>query len=226
VNEFVIPDTPKIRDVIVFGLGQIASLTWFVLTHDSPYRVVAFTVDAEYLCEKTLHDLPVVPFEELANTYPPESHAIHLPIGWKEMNGLRTRKLAEAKDKGYRSISYVSSRSVLWPDLRPVSHGQIHNSVNIGPFVELGENCLIYQQAVISHHTKLGDNCYLGPNAMILAGATVGDNCVLGAASRILSGVTIAPRCFIGAGAIVTKDTEYEGLYVGLPARRRSISPQ
>ena len=36
----------------------------------------------------------------------------------------------------------------------------------------------------------------------------------------ILGGVTIAPGCVIGAGAVVTRSTERDGVYVGVPARR------
>ncbi|WP_375432495.1 acyltransferase [uncultured Friedmanniella sp.] len=48
----------------------------------------------------------------------------------------------------------------------------------------------------------------------------VEDGCWLGANVVVLSGVRIASGCVIGAGAIVTKDTEPDGVYVGVPARR------
>jgi maltose O-acetyltransferase len=36
----------------------------------------------------------------------------------------------------------------------------------------------------------------------------------------ILPSVTIGPGCIVGAGAVVTKDLEPNGVYVGVPARR------
>lgn len=41
----------------------------------------------------------------------------------------------------------------------------------------------------------------------------------IGANATVLSGVTIATGCVIGAGAVVTKDTEPNGVYFGTPAR-------
>lgn len=42
----------------------------------------------------------------------------------------------------------------------------------------------------------------------------------LGARVTVMPGVTIAPGCVIAAGALVTKDTEPNGLYAGVPAKR------
>lgn len=41
----------------------------------------------------------------------------------------------------------------------------------------------------------------------------------IGANATIIGGVTIAERCVIGAGAVVTRDTEPGGVYLGVPAR-------
>lgn len=48
----------------------------------------------------------------------------------------------------------------------------------------------------------------------------VGSGCWIGANVTILPGVTIGRGCVIGAGALVTKDCEPNGLYVGVPAKR------
>ena len=37
------------QDIVVFGTGDIAELAHFYFTHDSAYRVVAFTVDAAFI---------------------------------------------------------------------------------------------------------------------------------------------------------------------------------
>ena len=59
------------------------------------------------------------------------------------------------------------------------------------------------------------------------AGVRIGDGCWLGAAAGVivLPGVTIGPGCLISAGPVVTKDTEPNGIYVGIPARRVRTLP-
>src|SRR4051812_43048517 len=99
--------TAEPRRVVLFGVGAIAELAHFYLTHDSPHEVVAFTVDGDYLREDTFHDLPVVPFETVEDAFPPAEAAMFLPISFKRMNHLREERLDSAKAKGYKVISYV-----------------------------------------------------------------------------------------------------------------------
>ena len=66
---------------------------------------------------------------------------------------------------------------------------------------------------VISDETKrAGKNVYKS--------IVVKDGCWIGAASTILPGVTIAEGCVIAAGSVVTKSTEPNGVYAGVPAKR------
>ena len=57
------------RPVVVFGNLASSALARFVLEHDSPYRVAAFTVDAAY-CNGDSHEgLPLLPFETLEREF-------------------------------------------------------------------------------------------------------------------------------------------------------------
>lgn len=51
-------------------------------------------------------------------------------------------------------------------------------------------------------------------------GIKIGDDVWLGAGAKVLDGVTIADGTIVGMGALVTKDTEPYGVYVGIPARK------
>lgn len=89
------------------------------------------------------------------------------------------------------------------------------------------------------------DEVFIGPNVTFTAtthdlgpsgrraGALVSDpirigrGAWIGAGATILPGVTVAPGCVIAAGAVVTRSTEPDGLYAGVPARRlRSFDDQ
>ena len=47
----------------------------------------------------------------------------------------------------------------------------------------------------------------------------IGNDVWIGLGAQIMAGVKIADGCVIGAGAVVTKDTEPYGVYLGVPAR-------
>jgi acetyltransferase-like isoleucine patch superfamily enzyme len=63
----------------------------------------------------------------------------------------------------------------------------------------------------------------LGPYSHSIA---IGDGCWIGVGAIILPGVTVAPGCVIGAGAVVTKSTEPNGVYAGVPALRIKDLPE
>lgn len=46
------------------------------------------------------------------------------------------------------------------------------------------------------------------------------DGCWIGACTTIMPGVKIAKGCVIGSHSLVLKDTEPNGLYTGIPAKR------
>lgn len=46
------------------------------------------------------------------------------------------------------------------------------------------------------------------------------DNVWIGAKATVLSGVTVQTGCVIGAGAVLSRSTEPNGVYAGVPARR------
>jgi len=87
--------TPR-RKVVLYGNRQMATFAQAVLTHDSPYEVVAFTVDDALITETTLLGLPVVPFENVERLYPPEDHSAHIAVGFRRVNGVRAGKLHQA----------------------------------------------------------------------------------------------------------------------------------
>jgi acetyltransferase-like isoleucine patch superfamily enzyme len=76
----------------------------------------------------------------------------------------------------------------------------------------------------LSHDVELGDHCFVAPRASIGGRARIGANCVIGANSTIANGLQVAPRCFVAAGAVVTADTQPDGIYRGNPARRSPVT--
>jgi len=106
-----------VGNIVLFGNGQVASVAYYCLTHDSPHQVVAFTVDQKYIKEQTLFNLPVIPFEQVETFYPPAEYQMLVSVSFRQVNKLRAEKYHHAKAKGYQLISYVSAQAVTWPDL-------------------------------------------------------------------------------------------------------------
>ena len=52
------------KKTIIFGTGDLAKLIQKYLTRDSTHEVVAFTCHQEFITEKNIDGLPVIPFEK------------------------------------------------------------------------------------------------------------------------------------------------------------------
>lgn len=214
---------PAPTQVVIFGAEKFASLAWYVLTHDSPYQVAGFTVDAAWCPTAPLHGLPVVPFEQLERYFPPEEYALLIALGWKRCNRLRAAKYAESRARGYTLVSYVASRALVWPDLQAGENTLIYEGANVQPFARIGANTILRNACNIGHHAVIGEHAFLAAHSVVGGGATVGERCFLGLNSTVRDGVTVAPGCVVAAGALVTADTEPDGLYIGVPARRQPL---
>lgn len=209
------------RDIVLFGAGRYASMHWYLLAHDSPYRVVAFTAD-EAFCQGTgLHGLPLVPFESIEQRFPPGDYLMCLAIGYVGLNRLRQEKMARATDKGYTLVSYLSSRALVSPTATVGRNCMIFEGAVLEPFASIGDNCVLRPGSVVQSLAHIAPHCFVATGAVVAPGARVEENCVLGLNSMVGEGVQVAPRCIVGAGAAVLTDTEPDGVYMGVPATRR-----
>jgi sugar O-acyltransferase (sialic acid O-acetyltransferase NeuD family) len=211
-------------DVVIFGLGPFASLVWYVLTHDSPHRVVGFTADRAFCQVERLHDLPVLPFDALEDRFAPSRVRLLLALGARQVNGLRADRFQEARRRGYGFVSYVASRAMVWPDLRIGENCMLFEGCMVHPFAVIGDNCILRSGSHVSHHATVADHCFLAAHAVVAGSASIGERCFLGLNSSVRDGVQIAARCIVAAGAVVTADTTEGGVYMGVPARRRDMT--
>jgi len=101
---------------------------------------------------------------------------------------------------------------------RSVNFGSEPYLIRIGEFVRISSNVKFVNHDGAIHvmrqlHNKKYD---------IITPIKVGDNVFIGTDSIILPGVEIGNNCIIGAGSIVTRNTEPNSVYAGIPAKRIS----
>ena len=131
-------------DVVIFGrkwiLPPLGAFTYDTIAHTVWFW---FTVHQQYMPETgEFEGLPVVPFEELKERFPPDAFSAFAPLSHRRMNRLREEVYREFKSHGYSLISYISSRATRFPES------------------PIGENCLILEDNTI-HKQSIGDNVIL-----------------------------------------------------------------
>jgi len=89
----------------------------------------------------------------------------------------------------------------------------ILEDVTIQPFVEFGDDVIVWSGNHIGHHSKIGNHCFITSHVVISGNVEVGDYCFLGVNSTIRDGIKIANHCVIGAGAVILKNTKEKEVY-------------
>jgi sugar O-acyltransferase (sialic acid O-acetyltransferase NeuD family) len=206
------------KPVVIFGAGPFAQVAAVYLTKDSPRDVVAYTVDGEYLTNGEFAGLPVLPFENLLDTHPPDRVDVLVAAGFRGVNRVRREIYERCKRLGYEFISYVSSRAYLMSD-EPIGENTFIFEANvIQPFVEIGDNVVLWSGNHIGHHSRIADHCFIASHAVVSGHVTIGESSFVGVNATLRDGISLAPRCVIGAGAVVLADQEEGTVLRATPA--------
>ena len=203
--------------VVVFGVGDWAELAHFYFHQDSSHEVVAFTVDRPFLKDSVFKNLPVVPFDEIVAAFPPDRFSMFIPISFKKMNHLRADKYREAKQLGYRLISYVSSKATTWPGFQCGDNCFIFEDNTIQPFVEIGNDVVMWSGNHIGHHSKIKDHVMITSHVVISGHCTIEEHCFLGVNSTVRDETVVARETLVGMGVTIARDTKEFEIY-RLPA--------
>jgi acetyltransferase-like isoleucine patch superfamily enzyme len=91
-----------------------------------------------------------------------------------------------------------------------------HGGVTIGNDVRIAAHSVI----IPANHQMVGPAESIYRKPVIREGITIENDVWIGTHCVIVDGVRIAEGCVIAAGAIVTRSTEANGIYAGVPARR------
>jgi sugar O-acyltransferase (sialic acid O-acetyltransferase NeuD family) len=207
------------RPLVLIGAGEFAQIACEYFEHDSDYDVVAFSVEQEYLAQPALADRPVVPYETLEALYPPSDVEVFVAIPASKLNRLRTRFYQDAKRRGYRFATYVSSRAFVWRNVELGENSFIFEGNVIQPFVSIGNNCVLWSGNHVGHRTVVRDNVFVASHAVISGYCEIGESSFIGVNATFNDHVKVARDNVIGSGALVTRDTEAGLIYVGSPAR-------
>jgi len=213
-----------VRDVVIFGIGQIAEVIHYYLSQEGGRTVAAFTVDRAYRTADELFGLPIVDFEDVEARYPPSDYEMFVAVSFKQVNKLREAKVAAAEAKGYALTSHVSPRATVWPGLVLHPNTIIMENNVIQPFVKIGRNVTMWSGNHVGHHSRIGDNCFIASHVVVSGSCEIGAGSFIGVNATLRDNITIGARNVIGAGALILASTEDEAVFIG-PATPQAKVP-
>ena len=85
----------------------------------------------------------------------------------------------------------------------------------------VGENVLLNVGCSLAHDGTVGAHSFFGPGVITAGNVRIGARNFVGVGTVVSDGIRTADDVQTGAGAVVVRDCEESGLYVGVPARLR-----
>lgn len=89
----------------------------------------------------------------------------------------------------------------------------------IDQHVHLSDNVLLNVGCTIAHDTTIGAHSFLSPRVALAGFINVGPKVNLGINTTVIDNIDICANTRTGGGAVVTKNIESSGLYLGVPAK-------
>jgi sugar O-acyltransferase (sialic acid O-acetyltransferase NeuD family) len=137
------------------------------------------------------------------------------------MNTLRKNIYEEGKLKGYKFISYISSKATLF-DNKIGENCFILEDNTIQPFTEIGDNVILWSGNHIGHHSKIDNHVFFTSHVVLSGHCHVKERAWFGVNSTIRDGITIGEGSLIAMGSLITKTTEDNSFYMGIPAKKQN----
>ena len=212
----------KTKKAIIFGTGSFADIVYFYLTNDSEYEVVAFTATNDYIKDDKKFNLPIVSFENIENIYSSNEYEMYIAVGYVNLNKTRAKFYYEAKEKGYKLLTYISSKATVFTD-DIGDNCFILEDNTLQPFLKIGNNVVFWSGNHIGHHSIIEDHCYITSHAVISGHCRIKEYTFIGVNATIRDAIIIERENVIGAGALILKNTKEKEVYV---AEKTKVFPR
>jgi sugar O-acyltransferase (sialic acid O-acetyltransferase NeuD family) len=87
--------------------------------------------------------------------------------------------------------------------------------------VKIGEHVIINLDCTIGHDAIINDYVTMYPSVNVSGMVDIGQCSEIGTGSQIIQGKNVISNSIIGAGAVIVKDIERPGTYIGVPAENK-----
>lgn len=209
------------KEIVIVGTGETADIAYQYFTYDSNRKVAAFAVEHAFRKEDQINGLAVVDLEVLTEQFPPDNYDVFVAVSYVQLNRLRKRLFLQVKDFGYKCASYVSSKAFVWHTVSIGENCMIFENNVLQHGVCIEDNVILWSGNHIGHQTVIRQSAYVASHAVISGYCEIGTCCFIGVNATLADNVKVAEDCMIAAGAVVSKSTEINGIYLGNPAIRR-----
>jgi len=207
------------KNILIFGIGKIAEVAYYYLKHDTDLNIIGFVLEKDFINDETTKfNLPIIEFENIESKYSPNKHYLFAPCTGSNLNKFRKRIYNSGKEKGYDFYTYISSKS----NIHTEEIGEncfILEDNTIQPYTKIGNNCILWSGNHIGHHSIIEDHVFITSHVVISGMCLIKKYCYLGINSSLRDNIVLEEGTVVGMSASITKNTEGNAIYVGIPAK-------
>lgn len=162
-----------------------------------------------------------------ADDNPPASFPYQIIGGsdviWEEdcFVGIGNSRIREKLSKGRNLVTLIHPNAVIGDRVEIGSGTVVMAGAIINADAEIGNNVIINTCSSVDHDCSIGDFVHIAVGAHIAGAVVIGSGTWIGAGSTVSNNVSVLGNCVIGAGAVVLRDITEEGVYIGIPAKKK-----
>ena len=206
------------KQIVLAGNSITAEILYAYLQRDDRYRVVAATVDDEFVATGSLEGVASIPLSRLVAEHPPAEVAIIMAMGYNDLNRSRASVFGRLRGQGYIVETYIHPDAHFHSAHPPGDGSVVLPGAVVEPHAWVAANTMIWCNATLAHHSKVGNNAWIASGAVISGQATIGANAFVGVNATVVNKIVVGEFNVIGAGALITRDTKANSVHLARSA--------
>ncbi|MBO4962394.1 MAG: acetyltransferase [Clostridia bacterium] len=136
-------------------------------------------------------------------------------------NKLREQIFDKFVSCGFTAVSLVHPSAIIAEDVVIGRGSIVMAGAVINPSVSIGIGCIINTCSSVDHDCVIDSFTHLCPSTHFAGGVKVGKYNTFGIGTIVINNITICDDAYFGAGAVVVKDVNLSGTYIGVPAKKK-----
>ena len=206
--------------IILLGSGQHANVVLYNIRQQGKYEVACMLDPDKEKKNKDIHGIRVFGSDDDRDSAKKTFKTNKFFIGFGDMK-LRKKIYNMYVAEGWEPVNIFHPNAVISEDAKIGKGVLIEAGCLVTPNPIIGNNVVINTGSQVNHDHVVGDHCYLASGVILSGGVVIGENTLIDDGVIVSIGKKVAANSIVGAGAVVTRDLLEEGIYIGIPARKK-----
>ena len=205
------------KNICIVGTGGFAREVLFLIDEIGIFDKVRAFIEPDHIWQEKwkdakIMDIPVLPFSDVK----PSMDKITIGVADPGLREKTTGQLDEGCE--YMTLIHPHASVSRWTQLGKgaiVTKGCI-----VTTQIEIGQHCQLNLNTTVGHDCRIGNFFTTAPSVNISGICNIGNGVYFGTGAGTKQGISICNNVIIGMGAMVVKNIEEAGTYVGIPATK------